>query len=155
MKFIHCLIITVFVVVIVLMRLEHTDTSTPSINTLSRALQYSIAMTNAGYTGGVPLKPESIANFARVYPIRREKYFRRKHKRHRFTENQRRELLKVHGPWCYLCGIGLSSSRTYEWDIDHVVPLSEYGDNSYRNCKPTCVKCHRYKTKYENSKRMH
>lgn len=49
-----------------------------------------------------------------------------------------REVLKVNGPFCYLCGEKIAPGDLH---FDHVIPLSRGGSHTFGNIKPAHASC--------------
>lgn len=59
-----------------------------------------------------------------------------------FTKAERRAVYGKTGGRCAYCGINLEMNQM---QVDHVVPLSFFGDNSPENLLPACRSCNHYK----------
>ena len=60
----------------------------------------------------------------------------------------RRELVERDGPGCAECG-----DEDAPLQLDHVIPVREWGSHSLWNCRLICQPCHRVKTIEDNARR--
>ena len=67
----------------------------------------------------------------------------------KLTGPEKKRIAAVNEWKCYMCDTLLPS--TYE--IDHVIPLFEGGEDTAFNCKPACPGCHRKKSEEETIRR--
>jgi 5-methylcytosine-specific restriction endonuclease McrA len=68
---------------------------------------------------------------------KKEKWIHKKMENERMNRNDIIKNLKARfGDKCYLCG-----TKGVPLSIDHIVPLSEGGDNSLENLRLVCLKC--------------
>jgi len=79
---------------------------------------------------------------ARPKPKRKEGYT------DRFTWTWRKvsRQVRLEEPFCRVCG------RVSE-QVDHIIPVTEGGDNDRENLQALCTSCHSKKTRRENSRR--
>lgn len=54
-------------------------------------------------------------------------------------------------PWCKGCG--RITAYPYGFNIDHIVPLEQGGEDAEHNRQLLCIECHDLKTKHEAKQR--
>jgi len=62
-----------------------------------------------------------------------------------------RHLLQVQRCKCPLCGEAFTAPDTDDWEIDHILPRSKGGANTYANMQLVHKTCHIQKTRSERS----
>lgn len=64
--------------------------------------------------------------------------------RRRLSDTSRVALFLRHDGICHICGSRIIAGE--RWEVDHVLPLAQGGDDDDTNTRPAHVKCHRVKT---------
>src|SRR5882757_2736049 len=93
-----------------------------------------------------------------AHPHKNAEYLQRRKAKGRFVEYVDRYVLAIRDNWiCYLCEREInknpwSASDPWCLEIDHVIPLSKNGENSYANCKSSHRRCNGSKNSGEFNK---
>jgi len=66
---------------------------------------------------------------------------KRKHR----SAKERARLFKLFGGKCYLCNGAIDGTKE-AWEIEHVIPLAQGGDDEDSNLQLAHAKCHKAKT---------
>ena len=72
-------------------------------------------------------------------------------KRISFTKQEREQIVNSQNNFCNLCGDKIGKS----FQIDHIRPLSNGGNNEKDNLQALCISCHQEKTKEEHNNCEH
>ena len=62
--------------------------------------------------------------------------------RRKFTTEEKKSLYKRYGGRCAICGKPVSYD---DMTVDHIVPLSQGGNNHFANLQLACLPCNRMK----------
>ena len=65
--------------------------------------------------------------------------------RRRISTRERVDIFQRNGGVCHLCAGRISVGEA--WDVEHVIPLAQGGDDDGDNLKPAHRKCHAAKSK--------
>lgn len=83
-----------------------------------------------------------------ISPTKRKKKAVKKKKRIRYTNTLTESDKKyVHGlarHFCQLCRV--QYTELIQGDVDHIIPLQYYGNNTFSNLQSLCKTCHKWKT---------
>lgn len=64
--------------------------------------------------------------------------------RTRRTPKQRQAIFTAFGGVCHICAGKIVVGEA--WELEHIIPLAQYGEDGGNNLQPAHVKCHRAKT---------
>lgn len=64
--------------------------------------------------------------------------------RRRLSNTARVALFQAHDGRCHICGGKIAAGEA--WEVEHVIPLAQGGDDDEANMRPAHAKCHKAKT---------
>ncbi len=66
--------------------------------------------------------------------------------RRRWSTTDKLKLFLDHERACHICGHEIDGASE-RWEVEHIIPLAQGGDDDLSNCAPAHVACHKEKTR--------
>ena len=80
-------------------------------------------------------------------------HYLEKVKRKSLSGKKKLEIFKSHNGVCHICGGKIGATRTESWEVEHIIPLWQGGEDEEQNMAPAHTVCHKPKSNKEATER--